>query len=109
MLDQGATTGWESCDLKPDGGWRKPIISRCHGWGGTAAYLLPRYVLGIRPAAPGFARVEVHPQLGDLAWARGVVPTPRGEIRVELDGRGGGRIAAPAGVEVVAPKGIART
>ncbi len=101
MLDQGATTGWESCDLKPDGGWRKPIISRCHGWGGTACHLLTRYVLGVRPTAPGFGAVDISPQLGDLAWASGLVPTPRGDIRVELDAKGG-KAFVPAGIQVTA-------
>ncbi|MBM4164605.1 MAG: hypothetical protein FJ222_09240 [Lentisphaerae bacterium] len=100
MLDRGATTAWESCDRKPDGGWRKPIISRCHGWGGTACHLLSRYVLGVRPTAPGFARVRMCPQLGDLQWAEGVVPTPRGDIRIELDAKTGGRAIVPAGIEV---------
>jgi hypothetical protein len=106
MLDHGSSTGWESCDLKPDGGWRKPIISRCHGWGGTASYLLPRYVLGVQPTAPGFSRVSIRPQLGDLAWAKGVVPTPRGEIRIEMDAKAGGKVVAPAGVAVEASEGI---
>jgi len=106
MLDHGATTGWESSDLKPDGGWRKPIISRCHGWGGTASYLLPRYVLGVHPTSPGFASVEIRPQLGDLEWVQGVVLTPRGEIRIDVNAKRGGKIVAPDGVEVVASDGI---
>jgi hypothetical protein len=106
MLDHGSSTGWESCDLKPDGGWRKPIISRCHGWGGTASYLLPRYVLGVQPTAPGFSRVSIRPQLGDLAWAKGVVPTPHGEIRIEMDAKAGGKVVVPAGIAVEASAGI---
>ena len=106
MLDQGATTGWESSDLKLDGGWRKPIISRCHGWGGTACHLLSRYVLGVRPTAPGFGAVQIAPQLGDLEWAEGVVPTPRGDIRIELDAKAGGKAIVPAGIEVEQDGGI---
>ncbi len=30
------------------------------------------------------ARFEVRPYLGDLEWARGIVPTPRGEVKVSL-------------------------
>jgi hypothetical protein len=100
MLDQGATTGWESSDMKTDGGWRKPIISRCHGWGGTACLLLSRYVLGVRPTAPGFARARITPQLGGLDWAEGVIPTPRGDIRIELDAKSGGKASVPAGIDV---------
>ncbi|MBM4149845.1 MAG: hypothetical protein FJ224_12515 [Lentisphaerae bacterium] len=106
MLDHGATTGWESSDLKPDGNWRKPLISRCHGWGGTACHLLSRYVLGVKPTAPGFGRVSLMPQLGDLQWAEGVVPTPRGDIRIELDAKTGGKAIVPSGIAVEQSGGL---
>jgi hypothetical protein len=47
----------------------------------------------VRPLEPGFVRFEVRPFLGDLEWARGVVPTPYGEIAVSLR-REGERIDA---------------
>lgn len=100
MLDHGATTAWECCDLKADGWWTQLIISRCHGWSAGACHLLPRYVLGVRPTAPGFAKVRIRPQLGDLPWATGSVPTPRGEIQIELDAKGGGKATVPDGIEV---------
>jgi hypothetical protein len=100
MLNRDATTAWECCDLQPAGGWSKPIMSRCHGWSAGACHLLPRYVLGVRPAEPGFAKVSILPQLGDLEWATGVVPTPRGDIRIELDAKGGGQAIVPDGIKV---------
>jgi hypothetical protein len=100
MLDHGATTAWESCDRKPDGGWQKSIISRCHGWSGSVCMLLPRYVLGVRPAGPGFSAVTIRPQLGDLDWATGRVPTPRGDIRIEMDAKAGGKAIVPEGIDV---------
>jgi len=42
--------------------------------------LLYREVAGIRPAAPGFAKAEVRPQLGDLKELELVCHTPRGPI-----------------------------
>jgi hypothetical protein len=39
-------------------------------------------VLGVTPASPGFARIAIRPELGDLQWARGVVPTPHGDVNV---------------------------
>ena len=42
-------------------------------------------VLGVRPAEPGFAVANVDPNLGDLAWARGVLPSPSGPISVSVD------------------------
>jgi hypothetical protein len=39
-----------------------------------------RDVAGLRPAAPGFARAEIRPQLGDLEELELVCHTPRGPI-----------------------------
>ena len=65
--------------------------SDCHAWGALALYELPAVVLGVRPSAPGFAKVEVKPVPGHFTWARGCVATPRGEVRVSwrADGKGG--------------------
>lgn len=55
-------------------------------------------MLGIRPTAPGFAAVEVRPQLGGLAFAAGILPRPAGEIRLEVHAEGGalhGRLELP--------------
>jgi hypothetical protein len=84
MLRNGpGTTAWET--IGPNGGgpvdpWRP---SWSHGWSSGAAPALTRYVLGVAPLTPGFATVVVEPHLGDLAWARGTVPTPRGPVKVE--------------------------
>ena len=108
MLDVGATTFWEDFNLKwlenagrideltPAGkdslhgdrgaycyeGFRHSL---CHGWSSGPAPWLIRYVLGVTPASPGFAEVGFDPFLGDLDWAEGTVPTPRGVIRVRVE------------------------
>ena len=105
MLDVGATTFWEDFNLKwlenagrideltPAGkdslhgdycyeGFRHSL---CHGWSSGPAPWLTRYVLGVTPATPGFAEVNFDPFLGDLDWAEGTVPTPRGAIRVRVE------------------------
>ncbi len=81
--------------------------SLCHGWSAGPAVWLHTEVLGVRPAAPGFAAVDFNPALGSgprgLQWARGTIPTPRGPIRVSLDRRGPepiAEISAPPDVEV---------
>ena len=102
MLDNGATSCWEMWDRHS---------SLCHGWSAAPAMILPAYVLGVRPVAPGFARFEVRPHPGDLAWARGRVPTPHGAVAVSWRRRGEGglvcRVRVPAGTrgKFVAPKG----
>lgn len=57
--------------------------SDCHAWGALALYELPRVILGIRPAAPGFEKIKVSPVPGYLDWARGEGVTPKGRVYVE--------------------------
>ncbi|MBN1401368.1 MAG: family 78 glycoside hydrolase catalytic domain [Anaerolineae bacterium] len=102
MLHQGATTGWESLDLLNPLAMPAGLpLDRCHGSAAGPAFLLPRFVLGVQPMEPGFARVQVRPQLGDLAWASGTIPTPRGEIHVHWEARPRlhGMVVLPEGVE----------
>ena len=85
MLDRGATEFWEVYDYDmPPGKIPKKLWSLCHGWSSGPGFLLPTYVLGVEPTAPGWKRVRVRPALGDLDHAEGVVPTPMGPITVEL-------------------------
>jgi hypothetical protein len=102
MLDEGATSCWETFP-----GFEKGRLTRshCHGWSAAPAYFLGAHVLGVRPLEPGFARALVDPELGDLAWANGSVPTPKGRIDLRCEKRGGKVVAhvrAPRGVQVVA-------
>lgn len=53
-------------------------------WGAAPGDLVPRFVLGVRPAAPGFAAVLLQPQPGALTLVAGVVPTIRGTIAVRF-------------------------
>lgn len=57
--------------------------SDCHSWGALALYELPCTILGVRPAAPGFSKMEVRPHPGKLTWASGDVVTPAGTVHVE--------------------------
>lgn len=57
--------------------------SDCHAWGALALYELPSVILGVRPAAPGYAKVSVHPHCAQFRWAKGTVITPRGKVHVE--------------------------
>ena len=82
QLDNDATTCWETFPAALGADWH--TRSYCHAWSAAPAFALPSYVLGVRPLEPGFARFEVRPDLCDLGWARGAVPTPFGEIAVDL-------------------------
>jgi hypothetical protein len=72
--------------------------SHCHGWSAGPANLFPAKILGVEPTAPGYREVSIRPQLADLAWAKGDIPTPRGLIRVSLTGPTTGEIALPEGI-----------
>lgn len=70
------------------------------GWSSGGAPALTQYVLGVEPTSPGFATFTVTPHPGDLQWAEGDVPTPRGAIHVQWHRFGTAvflRVTAPAG------------
>ncbi|HPH96205.1 MAG TPA: alpha-L-rhamnosidase C-terminal domain-containing protein [Anaerolineaceae bacterium] len=78
------------------GGYR---TSLCHGWSGGPASWLHTAVLGVRPLANGFAHFEFNPNLGDLTWAEGTIPTPQGPIKVSLHGNQA-HVSHPARLEL---------
>jgi len=122
MLKLGATSFWEDFDLKwaenafgidtlpvPE---RKDIhsdfgqycyqglrLSLCHGWSSGPAPFLSQRVLGVSFPEPG--KVKIQPNLGDLEFVRGIVPSADGLITVESDCSGRLRVDLPAGLEQV--------
>lgn len=57
--------------------------SDCHAWEALLCYELPAVILGVRPAALGFQKVRIEPQVGTFREASGDVITPRGLIHAE--------------------------
>ncbi|UQN28212.1 family 78 glycoside hydrolase catalytic domain [Brachybacterium kimchii] len=70
---------------------QKPNMSYSHAWGTTPVNVIARWVLGVQVIEPGAARVRIAPHPGPLARIRGVVPTIRGPVDVDLD-RDAGRL-----------------
>lgn len=68
----------------------EPTRSDCHAWGAHPIYHWYATILGIRPASTGFGSVEIMPQLGPLEWARGTMPTPQGDVSVDVRRKGNG-------------------
>jgi len=100
MVAHDATTCWELCDQTAPDGALTLVNSRCHGWSAGPAYLFPAHLLGVQPAAPGFTRVRIAPDLAGLDWVEGVVPLPMGDLLVRWE-RGvplRGTITLPRGV-----------
>ena len=54
-----------------------------HGWIASPTYQMSSKILGVAPSSPGFATVAIRPTLCDLDFARGVVPSPLGDIAVD--------------------------
>ena len=109
MLAEGATSFWESYDLR----WPKTnphlslqadgtsgyFVSLAHGWSAGPTAWLSENVLGIRPATPGYKRVTIEPNLMGLDWAQGSIPTPNGPIKIRIDKSKGITLDLPQGVE----------
>ena len=128
MLDLGATSFWESFDIDwkegsagideivPEG--MKDIHadfgeycykglrhSLCHGWSAGPTAWMTEHVLGISPLEPGFKSVKISPNLADLKWVKGTIPTPYGVIKVSHEKQDNGEIkttiSAPEEIKVV--------
>ena len=125
MLDVGATTFWEDFHL----GWLKnaaridePVPegkvdihgaygdfcytnfrhSLCHGWASGPCPFLTYYVLGVRALAHDI--YEIKPDLANLEWVKGSMPTRHGIIEVsakKVNGETVVDIKAPAGVTII--------
>jgi alpha-L-rhamnosidase len=54
-----------------------------HGWCSTPLVQMSERVLGVAPMSPGFKTINVRPQVCDLTWAKGIVPTPLGNVSVD--------------------------
>jgi hypothetical protein len=61
---------WDSGDLS-------------HGWCSTPLVQMSAHILGVTPAKPGFKTIAIRPELFDLTWAGGRVPTPFGDVVVD--------------------------
>ena len=111
MLNEGATSFWEAYDVD----WYKEdfhsslqadnrsgyFVSLAHGWSSGPTAWLMEEVLGIQPTGAGFATLNLRPDLVDLQWARGAMPTPHGLIRVDVHKRLG-----TAEIVVDLPQGV---
>jgi hypothetical protein len=109
MLAEGATSFWESYDLR----WPKTnphlslqadgtsgyFVSLAHGWSSGPTAWLTENILGITPASPGYDTVNIRPNLLGLDFANGSVPTPHGTISIRIDKQKGIDLDLPGGVE----------
>ncbi|MFT4143958.1 MAG: family 78 glycoside hydrolase catalytic domain [Mobilitalea sp.] len=78
MITAGSTITTEFFPGKNNGGdWN-------HAWGAAPANLIPRYLMGVQPIEPAFAKMQIKPQTGDLTNASLTLPTIRGQVQVSV-------------------------
>lgn len=86
MIDNGATTTWESWDCGRPGKEDRSRVHNCYNGIGTWFY---QALAGIRPdpGQPGYRHFFIDPQYcGGLEWVRASKPTPYGNITVQIEG-----------------------
>lgn len=81
MMKQGATItieAWNS-SVKPNLDWN-------HAWGAVPLNIISRFVLGVTPLEPGFARARIAPHAAGLGKVSARVPTMKGTICIAVEG-----------------------
>lgn len=79
MIRVGSTITTEAWDnkYKWNNGWS-------HAWSASPAHIIPRKIMGIEPAEPGFGKISIRPRPGNLTAAEAKLPTIRGDIDVDF-------------------------
>ena len=80
MMREGSTITMEAW-----GEAYKSNLDWNHAWGAAPANIIPRFVAGIRPLEPGFAKALIGPQPGALNSLQIKTPTIRGDIHLSMD------------------------
>ncbi|MFC0672695.1 family 78 glycoside hydrolase catalytic domain [Brachybacterium hainanense] len=103
-VSMGATTIWERWDSMLEDGSINPgeMTSFNHYALGAVADWIYQVVLGIRPAAPGYAEILIQPVPGPgIDWARGAYDSVAGRIEVSWSAPAEG----PFSLETTIPEG----
>jgi len=80
MIRTGSTMTTEAWDLK----YMPDYMGWSHAWSASPAHIIPRKLMGIEPAEPGFGKIVIKPQPGTLKEAKVKLPTIRGDILVNF-------------------------
>ena len=91
MLNEGATSFWETYDAKETGAEKYAMYGRdfgkslCHAWGASPLYLIGKYVVGLQPQGETFT---VAPDLAGLEHFTATIPLSKGEMTIKVDETG---------------------
>lgn len=101
MLEDGATTVWESFPSGTTGQGGFPTRSHCHAWSSAPIHFLNRIVLGIVPVSAGGATFDISPRVKGHTWARGRTASVNGPVSVSWKREG-----KTLRVEASGPEGV---
>ncbi len=107
MINNGATTTWESWDCGRPGKEDRSRVHNCYNGIGSWFY---QAVAGIRPdpEQPGYRHFFIDPQpVEDIEWVKCTKPTSYGDIRVEIED-GLVKVEIPQGTTATLFPGTAR-
>lgn len=76
MIRTGSTMTTEAWDVK----YMPELMGWSHAWSASPAHLIPRKLMGIEPEEPGFGKIVIKPQPGNLTHATLKLPTIRGAV-----------------------------
>ena len=62
----------------------KSDMSKSHAWGSSAGNMIQRGLMGINPNEPGFKKISIKPQIGNLKYANINFPTIKGKVSVNV-------------------------
>ncbi len=85
MIEEGATTVWETfpdSTCSPPG---FPTRSHCHGWSCGPLMFFNSVILGIHQQGPGGKDFEISPWISGLTYAKGAMSTPKGPVYVDWE------------------------
>jgi len=72
-----------------------------HAWGGTPLYALPKALAGLEIVEAGYKKIRLNPSLLGLENAHVEIPTPFGDIVIDMKKGEDVAITLPEGIEVV--------
>jgi hypothetical protein len=80
IYNVGTTITLEAWDKK-----YKENLDWNHAWGAAPANIIPRFVMGVQPIQPGFSKILIKPQVGDLSYGELKLPTVRGALYIDFN------------------------
>ena len=83
MLRQGATTTMEM--WTPN---EKPNLTWSHVWSASPGFIIPWFLFGIQPLAPGWSQLAIKPAPGALEHGVYTLPTIKGAVSAHFEAAG---------------------